>query len=68
MALRKPETSYPSQTPTQLLEPAYKLATLEESMDTKISDMLHLINVPKEVLFQHSLYTPWMWTHVDDAS
>ena len=60
MSLRKPETSYPSQIPTQLQEPVYKSATLEGPMDSMISDMPNLIDVPKEVLFQNYLDTPWV--------
>ena len=33
-----------------------------------MSDMPNLIDNPKEVLFQNYLYTPWMWTHVNNAS
>ena len=51
MALRKPEASNPSLIPTQLQEPAYESATLEEPMDSMISDMPDLINIPKEMIF-----------------
>ena len=67
MALRKPETSHPSQIPSQLQEPVYESATLEEPMDSMISDMPDFINVPKQVLFWNYLCTPWMWTHMNDA-
>ena len=54
------QTSYPSQIPTQLQGPVYESATLEKPIDSVISDMLNLINDPKEVLFQNYLYAPWM--------
>ena len=58
MALRKPETSYPSQIPTQPQELIYESATLEEPMDSMISDMPNLIiDIPEEVLFQNCIYT-----------
>ena len=60
MALRRPEDSYPSQVPTQLQEHVYESVTLKEPMGSMFSDMPNLINVPKEMLFQNYLYTPWM--------
>ena len=60
MAPRKPETSYPSQIPIKPQEPIYESATLEEPMDSMISDIPNLTDIPKEVFFQNYLYILWM--------
>ena len=60
MSLRRPETSYLSQILTHLQESVNESATLEESMGNMFSDMPDLIDIPKDVLFQNYLYTPWM--------
>ena len=55
MALRKSQASYSSKIPTPPTKPKYESATLEEPIDSMISDMPTPINVPEEVLFQNYL-------------
>ena len=60
MAPDKSETSYPSHIPTPSQESINDSITNAESMDSMDSDMLNLIDVPEEVLFQNYLLPSWM--------
>ena len=60
ISLTKSETSYLSQIPTAPQKPMYESIIQEMAMDSIISDMPNLINVPKEVFFLDFLYPPWM--------
>ena len=51
MAAREPETGYPSQIPIQPQEPIYESAILIKHMDSMITYMPNLINIPKKCTF-----------------
>ena len=53
--------------PTPLQEPIYKLVIQEEPIDSMISDMLNLIDVPNEVLFPDYVLESWVWINLNDA-
>ena len=57
---------FPNTHPTK--EPVYESAILEEPMNSMISDMSNLTDIPEEVLFQNYLHALCMWTHMNDAS
>ena len=60
MAPKIPEASYSSQIPIQPQESVYEPVAPEEQIDSKFIDMINLIDVPQEVLFESYLYTPWL--------
>ena len=56
MAPKRPEASYSSQIPTQPQELVYEPVFPEELMEGMFSDMINIIDIPQQVLFESFLY------------